>query len=210
LLPRSGKALAVADGEGRNGIWLAEQGLDVLSIDFSPSAQQKARALAKQRGVTLTITQVDVHTWDYPAATFDVVVEIFTQFSTPAERAQKWAGMRGALALALAGLHRVNMAGALFDHCKTGSATDQQKRALLLNDLYSLGAVVIHSQRSSIFLFFLRCDSRFELLRCRAVLGLDPHSTGNGCTSVTSYISLVLRARLIYRSSSARFALLPQ
>ena len=32
LLPRSGKALAVADGEGRNGVWLAEQGLDVLSI----------------------------------------------------------------------------------------------------------------------------------------------------------------------------------
>ena len=83
LLPRSGKALAVADGEGRNGVWLAEQGLDVLSIDFSPSAQQKARALAKQRGVTLTIAQADVHTWDYPDAAFDVVVEIFTQFSTP-------------------------------------------------------------------------------------------------------------------------------
>ena len=43
LLPKSGRALVVADGEGRNGIWLAEQGLDVLSIDFSPSAQRKAR-----------------------------------------------------------------------------------------------------------------------------------------------------------------------
>ena len=97
LLPRSGKALAVADGEGRNGIWLAEQRLEVLSLDFSPSAQEKARALAKQRGVTLTIAQADVHTWDYPEAAFDVVVEIFTQFSTPAERAKKWAGMRKAL-----------------------------------------------------------------------------------------------------------------
>ena len=97
LLPRSGKALAVADGEGRNGIWLAEQGLEVLSLDFSPSAQQKARALAKHRGATLTIAQADVHTWDYPEAAFDVVVEIFTQFSTPAERAKKWAGMRKAL-----------------------------------------------------------------------------------------------------------------
>jgi SAM-dependent methyltransferase len=97
LLPRSGKALAVADGEARNGIWLAEQGLDVLSIDFSPSAQEKARALAKQRGATLTIAQADVHTWDYPAAAFDVVAEIFTQFSSPAERAKKWAGMRKAL-----------------------------------------------------------------------------------------------------------------
>ena len=97
LLPRSGKALAVADGEGRNGIWLAEQGLDVLSIDFSPTAQEKARALAKQRGVSLTIAPADVHAWDYPEAAFDVVVEIFTQFSSPAERAKKWAGMRKAL-----------------------------------------------------------------------------------------------------------------
>jgi SAM-dependent methyltransferase len=97
LLPRSGRALAVADGEARNGIWLAEQGLDVLSIDFSPSAQEKARALAKQRGVSLTIAPADVHNWDYPDAAFDVVVEIFTQFSSPAERARKWAGMRKAL-----------------------------------------------------------------------------------------------------------------
>jgi SAM-dependent methyltransferase len=97
LLPRSGRALAVADGEARNGIWLAEQGLDVLSIDFSPAAQEKARALAKQRGVSLTIAPADVHNWDYPDAAFDVVVEIFTQFSSPAERARKWAGMRKAL-----------------------------------------------------------------------------------------------------------------
>src|SRR5579863_5238366 len=52
LLPRSGRALAVADGEGRNGVWLAEQGLDVLAIDFSPAAQDKARALAAERNVS--------------------------------------------------------------------------------------------------------------------------------------------------------------
>jgi len=97
LLPRSGRALAVADGEGRNGVWLAEQGLDVVSIDFSPSAQNKARALARERGSEVDFRQVDVHAWDYPQAGFDVVVEIFTQFSSPAERALKWAGMRRAL-----------------------------------------------------------------------------------------------------------------
>ena len=43
------KALAVADGEGRNGVWLAEQGLDVLSVDFSPNAQRKAQTLAAER-----------------------------------------------------------------------------------------------------------------------------------------------------------------
>jgi SAM-dependent methyltransferase len=97
LLPKSGRALAVADGEGRNGVWLARQGLDVLSIDFSPSAQRKAQALAAERQVNIAFQQVDVHTWNYPESAFDVVVEIFTQFSSPAERAMKWAGMRRAL-----------------------------------------------------------------------------------------------------------------
>jgi SAM-dependent methyltransferase len=98
LLPRAGRALAVADGEARNGVWLAEQGLDVLSIDFSPNAQRKAKALAHERGVeNIAFEQVDVHAWAYPEATFDVVAEIFTQFSTPAQRAPKWAGMRRAL-----------------------------------------------------------------------------------------------------------------
>jgi len=97
LLPPSGRVLAVADGEGRNGVWLAEQGLNVLSIDFSPSAQKKARALAIERQVNVAFQQVDVESWDYPEAAFDVVVEIFTQFSSPAERALKWAGMRRAL-----------------------------------------------------------------------------------------------------------------
>jgi SAM-dependent methyltransferase len=97
LLPPSGRALAVADGEGRNGVWLAEQGLDVLSLDFSPSAQKKAQALAAERHVDVTFACADVHTWDYPEAAFDVVVEIFTQFSSPAERTLKWAGMRRTL-----------------------------------------------------------------------------------------------------------------
>jgi SAM-dependent methyltransferase len=97
LLPSSGSALAVADGEGRNGVWLAEQGLVVLSIDFSPSAQEKAKALAKARGVAVTFERADVHSYAYPDAAFDVVAEIFTQFSTPAERERKWAGMRRAL-----------------------------------------------------------------------------------------------------------------
>ena len=97
LLPKSGTALAVADGEGRNGVWLAEQGLDVTSVDFSPSAQKKARALAAERGVAITLIEGDAHDWTYPEAAFDVVAEIFTQFSTPAERPRKWAGMRRAL-----------------------------------------------------------------------------------------------------------------
>jgi SAM-dependent methyltransferase len=96
-LPKSGAALAVADGEGRNGVWLAERGLDVLSIDWSPSALDKARALAKRRGVTLRAAQVDLTQYEWPAAAFDVIVAIFIQFLTPEERRQAFAGMRNAL-----------------------------------------------------------------------------------------------------------------
>jgi cyclopropane fatty-acyl-phospholipid synthase-like methyltransferase len=97
LLPARGKALAVADGEGRNGVWLAEQGLDVLSVDFSPKAQAKAQALAKARGVPLRTERVDLITWTWPTEAFDVVAAIFIQFVGPEERKPIFAGMRQAL-----------------------------------------------------------------------------------------------------------------
>ena len=75
-------------------MWLAEQGLDVVSLDLSPAAQNKARALAAERGVKVVFVMADVHVWDYPQATFDLVVEIFAQFSPPADRTIKWRGMR--------------------------------------------------------------------------------------------------------------------
>jgi cyclopropane fatty-acyl-phospholipid synthase-like methyltransferase len=91
------KALAIADGEGRNGVWLAEQGLDVHTIDFSPSGVAKARALAAKRGVTIRADHVDVHHWDWPVATYDVVVAILIQFSPPTQRAKVFDGIKTAI-----------------------------------------------------------------------------------------------------------------
>jgi SAM-dependent methyltransferase len=88
LLKRGEKALAFADGEGRNGVFLAEQGLDVLAIDFSPKALAKAQALAKERGVKLRTEQADIFNWAWPPAAFDVVVGIFFQFAPPDIRRQ--------------------------------------------------------------------------------------------------------------------------
>jgi SAM-dependent methyltransferase len=96
-LPKAGRALAVADGEGRNGVWLAEQGLDVRSIDFSPTAQSKARALAQARNVVITTELADVTTWRWPAAEFDLVALIFTQFVNPTERSAMFDGIRKTL-----------------------------------------------------------------------------------------------------------------
>jgi hypothetical protein len=53
--------------------------------------------LAAERHVAVTFIQADVHGWHYPQSAFDVVVEIFAQFSAPAERRRKWVGMRRAL-----------------------------------------------------------------------------------------------------------------
>ena len=97
VLPKSGRALAVADGEGRNGVWLAEQGLDVLAIDFSPNAQAKAQALALSRNVRLTTELADVTRWSWPLEAFDVIAVIFTQFTDPAERERMFGGIRQAL-----------------------------------------------------------------------------------------------------------------
>ncbi|MFZ5727845.1 MAG: SAM-dependent methyltransferase, partial [Pseudomonadota bacterium] len=81
-------ALAVADGEGRNGVWLAEQGLDVLSIDASRVAQDKARRLAARRGVELAFEIADLSAWNWPADRFDLVAAIFIQFADPPLRAR--------------------------------------------------------------------------------------------------------------------------
>jgi cyclopropane fatty-acyl-phospholipid synthase-like methyltransferase len=95
---RAGQAaLSVADGEGRNGVWLAEQGLDVLAIDFSPTALAKARALAQERGVPLRTELADITKWRWPSAAFDVVVAIFTQVVFPAERPAFFANLKKAL-----------------------------------------------------------------------------------------------------------------
>ena len=95
-LRAGGSALSVADGEGRNGVWLAEQGLDVLAIDYSPTALAKAQKLAQERGVRLRTEVVDVTTWRWPAAAFDVIVAIFIAVDA-ADRPAFFANLKAAL-----------------------------------------------------------------------------------------------------------------
>lgn len=89
-------ALSVADGEGRNGVWLAEQGLDMLTIDFAPAGLAKARALAVERGVRLCTELADVTKWDWPSAAFDVIAAIFI-FVDPPDRPAFFANLKRAL-----------------------------------------------------------------------------------------------------------------
>jgi len=97
LLKPGQKALSIADGEGRNGVFLAEQGLDVLAMDFSPTAVAKSQALARQRGVTIRTEQADLDTWRWPAGAIDVVVAIFFQFCAPPLRTRVFDSITRAL-----------------------------------------------------------------------------------------------------------------
>ena len=97
LLRPGQTALSIADGEGRNGVFLAERGLAVRSVDFSPRALAKARELAASRGVKLAIEQADLLHWTWPTAQFDVVAAIFVQFATAEERPRMFAGIKQAL-----------------------------------------------------------------------------------------------------------------
>jgi cyclopropane fatty-acyl-phospholipid synthase-like methyltransferase len=97
LLKPGMSCLAVADGEGRNGVWLAEQGLQVLAVDSSKVALEKAKRLAAERKVTLQFELADLTTWQWGVDRFDVVVGIFIQFAPPGLREQMFDSMKRCL-----------------------------------------------------------------------------------------------------------------
>ena len=92
-----GEVLAVADGEGRNGVFLAERGARVHAVEAAPSAIAKARRLAAGRGVSLAWEQADLTRWTWPVSRYDAVVAIFVQFVSAEERPAFFAGLAGAL-----------------------------------------------------------------------------------------------------------------
>ncbi|MHB1109765.1 MAG: class I SAM-dependent methyltransferase [Devosia sp.] len=90
-------ALAIADGEGRNGVWLAEQGLDVLALDSSSVGLEKSQRLAAKRGVRIETRLGDIAAYDWPENQFGLVVAIFIQFADPALRSAIFEGIRTTL-----------------------------------------------------------------------------------------------------------------
>lgn len=94
------RALSIADGEGRNSVWLAEQGLDVTAVEISPLAVKKARKLAVGHGVAVRFKTADILAADWPPPAyrnaFDWVIGIFIQFVGPQEQQFQFAAMKRA------------------------------------------------------------------------------------------------------------------
>lgn len=95
IAPR-GRVLCVADGEGRNSVFLAQRGHTVSAFDLSPVAVAKARTLAQEAGVAIDYADGDILAQPWRGK-FDAVVAIFIQFLAPAEREQAFAAMREAV-----------------------------------------------------------------------------------------------------------------
>ena len=86
--------LCVADGEGRNSVWLAEQGYKVTAFDFAPNAVAKARALARRRNMNVSHELGDAYMWPWASERYDALVAVFIQFLPPNSRDEVFAGMK--------------------------------------------------------------------------------------------------------------------
>ena len=97
MLEPQSRCLCVADGEGRNSVWLAEQGHQVTAWDASPVAVEKACRLATERGVEVEFAVADAADYNWTARQYDAVIAIFAQFAAPDLRDQMFEGMNAAL-----------------------------------------------------------------------------------------------------------------
>lgn len=95
--PAGSRVLCVADGEGRNSVWLARRGLAVDAFDVSDVAIAKARRLAAEAGVDVKYTLSECDAYPWPQAVYDGVVAIFVQFADPPMRERLFARMIDAL-----------------------------------------------------------------------------------------------------------------
>ena len=76
LLP-GGRALVLAMGEGRNAVFLAEQGLDVEGCDISPVAVEKAKQLAADRGVSIKAFEADLEGYTLKQEKYDLITDFY-------------------------------------------------------------------------------------------------------------------------------------
>jgi hypothetical protein len=81
-LQLSGDTLAIAEGEGRNAVFLAEQGMNVTAWDYAESGLAKTKKLAESRGVTVSTELVDLNDVYWEKEKWDQLVCIFGHFPT--------------------------------------------------------------------------------------------------------------------------------
>ena len=87
------RVLCVADGEGRNSVFLAQRGLTVDAFDIAEVGVRKARDFARITGVKVNFAVSDVATLQWPESLYDGVAAIFIQFADPQLRMRIFEGI---------------------------------------------------------------------------------------------------------------------
>jgi SAM-dependent methyltransferase len=85
-LPPAGDVLCLAEGEGRNSVFLAKQGHRVTAVDSSAVGLQKAQNLATENKVRITTNVADLSGYDIPEGKFTGIVSIFCHLPQPLRR----------------------------------------------------------------------------------------------------------------------------
>ena len=92
-----GRALDLACGEGRNTLWLAQQGWRATGVDFSRVAIERGRQLAARGGIEVELIEADVTRWSPEPATCSLVLVAYLQIPRD-DRRRVWAHAAAALA----------------------------------------------------------------------------------------------------------------
>jgi len=145
LLP-NGKTLVVADGEGRNSVYLASKGFQVTATDYSEVGSSKARKLAEMQGQKVNYLVQDIYETNWSNNQYDNVIAIFIQFVPPEKQRSVLNSLRKA----------TKFGGTLLVHgytpeqvaLKTGGPpnTDHMYTTELLNEIYSGMKIIISNE----------------------------------------------------------------
>lgn len=91
----TGPVLCLAEGEGRNAVFLAEQGYDVTAVDQSTVGLAKAKRLAEERGVQIRTDVADLERYEIPPDTYAGIVSIWCHVPPPLRKRLHAAVVRG-------------------------------------------------------------------------------------------------------------------
>lgn len=94
---RQPEALALADGEGRNGVWLARRGWRVQTFDCAQVAVDRAVAFARRHDTSIDASVASLEDFAWPQQRYDAILAVYIQFADPALRARTFAHMAAAL-----------------------------------------------------------------------------------------------------------------
>lgn len=76
-IPAGGNVLCLAEGEGRNAVFLAQKGYCVTAVDISPVGLEKAQALARAHHVEIKTVVADLSEFDFGLNQYDGIISIF-------------------------------------------------------------------------------------------------------------------------------------